>query len=111
MKLKQLKDIPFGKAAHGPYEKQQIFASGEVANLNQLGRIILKPGQIAENHSHDSFSEIMLVEKGRGKIIINGNEEKEIEEGSIILAEVNDVHGVVNDSDSDLQILFLEVNK
>ena len=47
---------------------------GEIPHLNQVARIILRPGQIATENYHDDMSEIFYITSGTGTFRYDGKE-------------------------------------
>ena len=109
MKVINSKDIPFEKALHGPYMKQVFVEDNEVPNLGVFGKVVLKPGEVASDHSHDGKSEVYLIQKGKGKIVFNKSTEKEVVAGDIVITDSDETHELSNLFDEDLELLFLEV--
>jgi len=64
----------------------------------------LKPGLRYEAHAHDDHEEIYYIIKGKGKILIDG-EERSIRDGDCIYIGVNSMHQIINDSDEIIELL------
>jgi mannose-6-phosphate isomerase-like protein (cupin superfamily) len=47
---------------------------GEIPHLNQVARIVLRPGQIATENYHDDMSEIFYITSGTGTFRYDGQE-------------------------------------
>ncbi len=111
MKIARLEDLPEVTTSHsGAGKKKVLVADGLVPNLQQFGRVTFQPGEIAKEHSHDKFSEIMYVESGSGIIKING-EKNEIKKGDCITVEVGELHEIINDGQEPITLLFFGVFK
>lgn len=109
MRVLKIKDIPTEKATHGDYFKQLYLKDGQANHIYQLGKVVLPSGVSTADHGHDGKYEVFLIQQGKGKIIFNGNQEQEVEEGDFVLTEAHETHQVVNDSDQELVLIFLEV--
>lgn len=63
-----------------------------------------EPGQEQEPHSHEASDKVYYVLEGRGTFVVN-DEEREVGEGNVVVAEAGESHGVRNDSDARLRTL------
>lgn len=109
MKIGNIKDLPLTKAAHGPYQKQILVSEGEVSNLYQLGRVVMKKGQFAAMHSHDGMSEIQIIEKGKAVVKFGDGEAHEVSLGGYIVTNPDEKHEISNPFDEDLVLTFFEI--
>ncbi|MBP7832669.1 MAG: cupin domain-containing protein [Candidatus Levybacteria bacterium] len=106
--LQNLSEVPTSHAGAGL--KKVLVSPGEVPNLHQFGRVVFKPGEIAKEHKHDEFSEIMYVESGTGTMRINRKDYK-IHKGDCVSVEVGELHEVENNGRDPLILLFFGVYK
>lgn len=64
--------------------------------------IVVKPGGEILPHTHEVV-EVFYIIKGKGIAFANNNKTK-VTCGTVITASVGDVHGLLNDSDNDLEL-------
>lgn len=69
-----------------------------------LGIIVLQPGTSLRQHTH-KVEDAMVVIEGKGLMLENGVEHP-IEEGMALLAPANTFHGLKNNSDKPLKIVY-----
>jgi quercetin dioxygenase-like cupin family protein len=69
-----------------------------------VGLNCLEPGQNQKVHAHDGADKFYLVLEGRGKFTV-GDEEKEADTGSLVVAPSGVPHGVTNVGDGRLSLL------
>ena len=63
-----------------------------------------EPGQVQAPHAHQGSDKVYYVVKGKGSFQV-GEEEKELGEGDIAIAESGQKHGVTNCGDGRLVVL------
>jgi quercetin dioxygenase-like cupin family protein len=63
-----------------------------------------EPGQVQAPHAHQGSDKVYYVIKGKGWFQV-GEEEKELGEGNIVIAESGQKHGVTNRSNERLVVL------
>lgn len=73
MKIIDTKNLPFEKALHGEFKKQIILNDNKVPSIHQFGRVVMKKGEIANDHGHSGQSEVIMIEKGKAKVVFNKN--------------------------------------
>ena len=70
----------------------------------------LKPGQSQKIHAHQGADKVYFVLEGIGNFSI-GDKKKTLKNGTAVLAPSGVLHGVVNDSDSNLTLfVFMAPN-
>lgn len=72
-------------------------------DLNKVMRVRMTPHSSVGQHSHETDSEIIMVLKGNGKIVFDG-EEMPIHEGQVHYCPKGHGHTIVNDSDEELHL-------
>ena len=72
--------------------------------LNTVLRGILKPGASIGMHTHDTGCEFILVLRGRGSVICDG-QKAPLREGELHYCPKGHSHSLINDSDSNLEFL------
>ena len=69
-----------------------------------IGLNCLQPGQTQKVHAHDGADKFYFVLEGHGKFIV-GEEEREADTGSLVVAPSGIPHGVTNVGDVRLSLL------
>lgn len=69
-----------------------------------VGLNCLEPGQTQSVHAHAGADKFYLVLQGRGKFTV-GNEEKEADAGTLVVAPSGIPHGVTNSASERLSLL------
>jgi quercetin dioxygenase-like cupin family protein len=69
-----------------------------------IGLNCLEPGQTQKVHAHDGADKFYFVLEGRGRFTV-GDEEREADTGSLIIAPSGIPHGVSNDAGVRLSVL------
>lgn len=75
------------------------------AEHSQLVLMSLKPGEEIGEEVHDTLDQFFRVEKGTGKVVIEG-EEMEIGDGSAIVIPGGTKHNIINTSSSESLKLY-----
>jgi quercetin dioxygenase-like cupin family protein len=70
-----------------------------------VGLNCLEPGQAQRAHAHDGADKFYFVLEGRGRFTI-GDEEREAEAGTLVVAPAGIEHGVTNEGQSRLSLLI-----
>ncbi len=109
MKISSLKHLQFEKNTHNPkISKKVLIRNGQVKNLTNFTQAVFPAGEVASEHVHQDMAEIFFVEKGHGKIRINGKL-LALNEGDCITVEPGDKHELINSSKKDLIFYYLGV--
>ena len=74
-----------------------------------VDRVVVPPGATIGYHRHASNEEMYIVLKGRGTMTIE-DEPVVVKEGDMILNPPFGAHGLVNDSDADIDLLIFQVD-
>lgn len=69
-----------------------------------MGEVVLAPGTEIKGHYH-KVEDVMIVLDGRGSFILDGTEHP-IEAGMGIIAPAGRVHGLKNNSEANLRIVY-----
>jgi quercetin dioxygenase-like cupin family protein len=69
-----------------------------------LGLNCLEPGQIQKAHAHDGADKFYFVLEGSGRFTV-GDEEREADAGSLVVAPSGIAHGVANNGSIRLLLL------
>jgi mannose-6-phosphate isomerase-like protein (cupin superfamily) len=79
-------------------------------NLRFFRYMVLPAGTSIGFHKHGDNEELYVILKGNGLMKVN-DEEIQVKSGDVIVNQPFDSHGLVNNSDSDLEILVFEVTR
>lgn len=72
-------------------------------DLNKIMRVRMTPHSSVGLHSHETDSEIIMVLKGSGKIVFDG-QELPIREGLVHYCPKGHSHTIINDTDQELHL-------
>jgi len=89
--------------AHGGAVAKMALDARDLKHLGFFAHAVLKPGRIIEAHA-DPMEEIYFIYKGRGLMVVDG-EEQAVKEGDAIHLPIGSVHALHNDSPAELEIL------
>lgn len=81
-------------------KKNSFFDSGKLF----YDAYCLLPGQAQKVHSHDGSDKVYFVVRGTGRFTV-GEEERDLGEGSAVIAKAGEPHGVRNETDGELVLL------
>jgi len=98
-----------GRLDAQPFGDLRVFLQGQTVGLKSLtfGSLELKPGQSPHAPHQHAEEEIMLITEGHGEITLSGKVSK-VGPGSIMYADSNHVHGIVNTSDAPLTFYYFK---
>ena len=109
MKIGLLEKIAGEDTSHtSKIKKKVILRVGEVPHITQFAQARFPPGKVAEEHSHEDMYEIFLVEKGEGKIRINGIDYP-LKEGSYVVVEPRETHEVTSNGELILTYFGIKI--
>jgi mannose-6-phosphate isomerase-like protein (cupin superfamily) len=76
------------------------------SDRSQAAAMVLSPGQSTggPDNRHPGSDQWLFVVLGRGKAVVEG-EERDLEEGSLLLIEAGEAHEIRNDGDRPLETL------
>lgn len=66
-----------------------------------ITEVHLEPSAVQPRHQHESSEQIWYAIKGKGKLLLSNEEEKEFVEGDVVRFQDGDTHGLFNDSDEE----------
>lgn len=104
--LQETQSTPTSHSGAGT--KKVLIPQGVLPRLWQFAQVTFQPGEIAREHTHDDFYEVMLVEKGKGMIKVNGTEYP-FNEGTSVAVEPGELHEVINNGNEPLIITFFSI--
>lgn len=94
----------------GPYDLYEIWTKSDLkSNTDFIDRMVIKPGSVVGYHQHANNEEMYIVLEGRGTITIDGHK-RAVSKGDMVLNPPGGSHGLVNDSDGDIDVLVFQFN-
>jgi len=93
----------------GPVDLYEIWGGADFQTaVDFLDRVVVPPGTTVGYHRHGENEEMYILLDGQGTMTIEG-EAVAVKKGDMILNPANGAHGLVNDSDGDIDLLVLQV--
>ena len=89
-------------------KKRVMLRAGQVGPVTQFAQATFPPGGAVEPHVHQDMAEVYLVERGRGRVTVDGKE-LAIEAGSCVTVQAGERHSVENTGDAPLVITYFGV--
>jgi mannose-6-phosphate isomerase-like protein (cupin superfamily) len=106
MRKKSLGEAATVPVSHNPaILKRVMLQAGDAPGLTNFSQAVFTAGQIAHGHSHDDMWEVFFVQRGRGRISIDGAD-YELEPGICVVVEPGEWHEVANRDRDDLVVLY-----
>ena len=94
----------------GPVDLYEIWGRSDFeSNIDFMDRVVVPPNSTIGYHKHGNNEEMYVVLKGQGTMTING-EPVAVKAGDMILNPAHGEHGLVNDSDSAIDLLVIQVS-
>jgi len=94
----------------GPYELYEIWKKSDFkSDIDFIDRVVIPPNSTIGYHQHKNNEEMYIVLEGEGEMTLNGKKVK-ITKGDMILNSQNDSHGLVNHSNSNIDLLVIQVS-
>ena len=94
----------------GPVDLYEIWGKSDFkSDLDFIDRVVIPPHSTVGYHKHGSNEEMYIVLNGEGTMTIQG-EPVGIKKGDMILNPAFGEHGLVNTSDTDIDLLVIQVN-
>ncbi len=107
----KLEDLERCHDGEGVLKHVGLFSDEElITNIRFLNYTVLPPDTTIGMHKHGEDEEIYIILEGNGVMTVDG-EDKDVTNGDIIVNKPHGTHGLVNNSDSNLKILVIEVYK
>ena len=85
-------------ASGPPYERhRQVILSKRETGVSSASicAVTIPPGSKSDTHMHDVSDEIWIITRGRGKVIVDGNQ-VDVEPGTIVCAPAKSHHQITN---------------
>jgi mannose-6-phosphate isomerase-like protein (cupin superfamily) len=73
-----------------------------------MDRVVIPPKSTIGTHKHGNNEEIYILLEGQGTMTID-NEPVTVKQGDMILNPAFGEHGLVNDSDADIDLLVIQI--
>ena len=78
------------------------------SDVDFIDRVVLPPSSTIGYHQHGNNEEMYVVLDGQGTMTLEG-EQVAVKKGDMILNPAFGAHGLINDSDSDIDLLIIQV--
>ncbi|GIU09989.1 hypothetical protein TUM4261_19160 [Shewanella sp. c952] len=94
----------------GQYDLYEIWSRADFSsNVDFIDRVVIPPNSTVGYHKHANNEEIYIVIEGQGTMKLNGKDVS-IKKGDMIVNQPFGEHGLVNNSDSVIDILVIQVS-
>ncbi len=77
-------------------------------NSRLICKIVLSPGSSIGEHEHINETEYYIILNGKATVIDNGKEES-VEAGEVVITPHGSKHSIINNSDTDLELIAVIV--
>lgn len=102
----------FQEGSHGgsgPVDLQEIWSRADfTSNVDFLDRVVIPPNSTIGLHKHGNNEEMYIVLDGQATMTIDGKP-MPVGKGDMILNPAFGEHGLVNDSDANVDLLVLQI--
>jgi quercetin dioxygenase-like cupin family protein len=96
MKITKVNDISEIGITHNPEIKKKVFLEkNEIPQVMTFGQATFLPGQMVEEHKHDTMYEVFYIQSGKAEFIIN-NKKILVEKDQVITIEPKELHSQNN---------------
>ena len=85
----------------GVVSRQLLNPDNSSSERVTITEVHLEAGAIQPRHTHNASEQIWYAIKGRGKLLLADDKEKDFKAGDVVRFEENDVHGLLNDSNDE----------
>ncbi|MFC1653865.1 cupin domain-containing protein [Patescibacteria group bacterium] len=111
MKHINISDLPDIPTSHNKNMLKKVIAKrGDIPHMPQIGRVTIKSGDVAENHSHPDMYEVFYIEKGQGNLKLDGKD-KTFKAGEVLIIEPGEEHEFSNNSKEDVVMYYFEIEE
>jgi mannose-6-phosphate isomerase-like protein (cupin superfamily) len=104
MEVRNVNEVPAFITKDSSEIREIMAYRNSAITAQSLARAVVYPGRSTEEHYHPRTEEIYYIEKGRGRIRVNG-ESRDIGPGDAIGMLPGDVHKIWNTGEEPLQFL------
>ncbi len=96
-------------SGRGAVDLYEIWGNSDFeSNVDFMDRVVVPPNSTIGYHQHGNNEEMYIVLDGQGTMTM-GNVSIAVKKGDMILNPAYGEHGLVNDSDSDIDLLIIQV--
>lgn len=89
----------------GVVSRQLLNPENSESQRVTITEVHLEPGAIQPRHTHDASEQIWYALKGNGKLLLADDETKDFSAGDVVRFADNDVHGLLNDGNTEFVYL------
>lgn len=81
--------------------RQLLYPGNSTSERVTITEVHVAPGASQPRHKHDSSEQIWYAVKGKGKLLLADDQEKNFCCGDVVRFADGDIHGLYNDSDEE----------
>lgn len=85
----------------GVISRQLLTPANSSSERVTITEVHLEAGAVQKRHKHDASEQIWYAVRGKGKLLLAGNMEREFSAGDIVRFAEKDIHGLLNDGDTE----------
>ena len=85
----------------GVISRQLLSPGNSSSKRVTITEVHLEPGASQPRHIHDASEQTWYAVQGKGKLLLADNAEQEFSAGDVVRFEDKDVHGLLNDGDTE----------
>jgi len=89
----------------GVVSRQLLNSENSVSERVTITEVHLEPGAVQPRHIHEFSEQIWYALRGKGKLLLADDREKEFTAGDVVRFAENDVHGLKNDGNGEFVYL------
>ena len=94
----------------GRIEIQKVFKREDFNGAWDFAlRVVMPPNSSMGLHEHGNDEEMYIILRGQGLMTMDGKEKK-VEKGDMILNQPYGKHGLLNDSNQDIELLIIQAS-
>jgi hypothetical protein len=108
MHIKRSDTVPAFAAPHGEVVYEMVGEKTGVVHSHSVAQIVLPHGKASRKHYHPVVEESYYILAGRGRVILDG-EEEQVNAGDTIYVPAGAVHQIFNAGQHNENLIFLAV--
>lgn len=85
----------------GVVSRQLLNPENSESKRVTITEVHLEPGAVQPRHLHEASEQIWYALKGKGKLLLADDREKEFQTGDVVRFAEKDIHGLKNDGDGE----------
>lgn len=89
----------------GVVSRQLLNPENSESKRVTITEVHLEPGASQPRHTHSASEQIWYAVKGSGKLLLDNEETKDFSAGDVVRFADNDVHGLLNDGNTEFVYL------